>query len=72
MIKHKFDIICLSEAYLNFERSSDISNLETAGYTIIRDNHASNTRRWAVCVCYKNTLPFKVINIKCLQEFFLF
>ena len=72
MIKHKFDIICLSETYLNFESSSDISNLETAGYKIIRDNHASDTKRWGVCVYYKNTLPFKVINIKCLQEFFLF
>ena len=65
---HKFDIICLSETYLNSETSPDDINLEIHGCNIIRNDHPSNTKRGAVCVYYKNTLPFKLINIKYLQE----
>ena len=31
---YKFDIICLSETYLNSETPSDDENLETAGYNL--------------------------------------
>ena len=65
---HKLDIICLSETYLNSETSPDDDNLEIPGYNIIRKDHPSNTKRGGVCVYYKNTLPFKIINIKYLQE----
>ena len=64
---HKLDIICLSETYLNYETSPDDNNLEIPGYNIIRKNHPSNIKRGGVCVYYK-TLPFKLINIKYLQE----
>ena len=65
---HKLDIICLSETYLNSETSPDDDNLEIPGYNIIRKDHPSNTNRGGVCVHYKNILPFKIINIKYLQE----
>ena len=65
---HKFDIICLSETYLNSETSSDDDNLKIPGYNTIRDDHPSNTKRGGVCIYYKNTLPFKLINIKYLQD----
>ena len=65
---HKLDIICLSENYLNSETSHDDDNLEIPGYNIIRKDHPSNTKRRGVCVYYKSTLPFKIINIKYLQE----
>ena len=61
---HKLDIICLSETYLNSETSPDDDNLEIPGYNIIRKDHPPNTKRGGVCVYYKNTLPFKIINIK--------
>ena len=64
----KLDITCLSETYLNSETSPDDDNLEIPGYNTIRKDHPSNTTRWGVCFYYKNTLPFKLINIKCLQE----
>ena len=63
---HKLDVICLSETYLNSETSPDNDNLD--GYNIIRKDHPSNTKRGGVCVYYKNTLSFKLINIKYLQE----
>ena len=65
---HKLDIICLSETYLNSKTSPDEDNLEIPGYNIIRKDCPSNTKRWRVCVYHKNTLPFKLINIKYLQE----
>ena len=69
---HKFDIICLSETYLNSEIPSDDKNLEIAGYNLIRDDHPSNSKRGGVCVYYKSLLPFRVINEKYLQESIFF
>ena len=65
---YKFDIICLSETYLNSETSPDDDNLEIPGCYITRKNHPSNTKHGRVCVYYKNALPSKLINIKYLQE----
>ena len=65
---HKLDIICLSDTYLNSETSPDGSNLEIPRYNIIRKDHPFNTKHGEVCVYYKNALPFKIINIKHLQE----
>ena len=65
---HKFDIICLSETYLNSETPSDDENLEIAGYNLVREDHPSNSKRGGVCVYYKSSLPFRVINVKYLQE----
>ena len=36
---HKFDIIRLSETYLNAETSSDDDNLEIRGYNFIREDY---------------------------------
>ena len=47
---HKFDIICLSGTYLNFEIQSDDKNLEIAGYNLVREDHPSNSKRGGVCV----------------------
>ena len=58
---HKFDIICLFETYLNSEIPSDDENLEIPRYP-------SNSKRGGVCVSYKNSLPFRVINVKYLQD----
>ena len=65
---HKFDIICLSETYLNSDIRSDDENLEIAGYNLVREDHPSNSKRGGVCVYYKSSLPFKVINVKYLQK----
>ena len=65
---HKFDIICLSETYLNSEIPSDDKNLEIPGYNLVREDQPSNSKRGGVCVYYKSSLPFRVINVKYLQE----
>ena len=65
---HKFDIICFSETYLNSEIPSDNENLEIPGYNLVREDHPSNSKRVGVCICYKSSLPFRVINVRYLQE----
>ena len=43
--------------------------MEICGYTLLRSDHASNTKRGGVCLYYKNNLPIRLINIGYLNEF---
>ena len=65
---HKFDIICISESYLNSDTSSNDNNLNIPGYNISRADHPSGNRRGGVCIYYKESLPIKMLNINYLQE----
>ena len=65
---HKFDIICLSETYLDSTVSLDDVNLVISGYNLILSDHPSNTKRGGVCLYYKNYLPLWVLNISYLKE----
>ena len=42
--------------------------MEISGYTLVRFDHPSNTKRGVVCLYYKNNLPLRVINIGYLNE----
>ena len=65
---HSFDIICLSETYLDSSILSHNPNLEVQGYDLIRANHPSNVKRGGVCIYYKKHLPLKLTNINFLHE----
>ena len=65
---HKFDIICISETYLDFSTPSDDSNLEISGYTLVRSDRPSNNKRGGVCIYYKSFLPLRILNVQYLQE----
>ena len=64
---HKFDIICLSETYLDSTVPLDDVNLVISGYNLIRSDHPSNTKRGGVCLYYKNYLPLTVLNTRTLS-----
>ena len=64
----KFDVVCISETYLYSSTAYDNSNLEIAGYNLIRSDHPSNKKRDGVCIYYKNSLPIRVLSIHYLQE----
>ena len=68
---HKFDNNCLSETYLDSNTPLDDGNLEIFGYALVCSDHPSNTKRGGVCLCYKNNLPQRVINISYLNEFLI-
>ena len=57
---HSFDIICLSETYLNSETPPNDTRLELTDYNFFRSDHPSNNKRGGVCVCYKSTLPLRI------------
>ena len=66
---HNFDIICLSETFL--DSSIDISDtrININGYSLLRADHPSNTKRGGVCMYYKNYLPvIRRTDLSDLQE----
>ena len=65
---HKFDIICLSETYLNSETLSNNENLNISGYNLIRADHLSNTECGGVCIYFKESLPLRLYNVSYLNE----
>ena len=65
---HKFNIICLSETYLDSDTPINDDNLEISGYTLVYSDHPSNTKCEGVYLYYKNNLPLRVINISYLNE----
>ena len=66
---HKFDVVCLSETYLNTSISNDDDSLEVPGYNLFRADHPSNTKRGGVCIYYRNSLPLNILGIHYLQEY---
>ena len=65
---YKFDVICISETYLNSDTSTADENLEIAGYILIRTDHPSNIKRTGVCIYYKHSLAFQLLDICYLEE----
>ena len=53
---HDFDLVCISETFLNSDYSSDDPRLSIQGYTMIRSDHPSNSK--SVCIYYKEHLSF--------------
>ena len=66
VLVHNFDIICLSETYLNSEISTDDKNLEIPGYYLLCADHPSNNKRGGICIFYRTNLPLRVLNISIL------
>ena len=65
---HKFDIIYLSETYLDSSIPTNNDDLDIDGYNLLRSDQPSNTKRGGVCIY----LPLRVININYLNECIVF
>ena len=58
-------ITCFSEPQLNSETSSDDESLEITGKkNIIREDQSPNREQEGTCVYCKDSLSFKVFNVK--------
>ena len=55
---HKFDVICISETYLDSDTSHEDAIPEIIAYTLIRADYASNTKRGGTCIYYRHSLAF--------------
>ena len=66
---HDFDIICLSETFLNTDIPSDDPSLKIEGYEFLRCDHPLNTRKGGVCIYYKDYLSLKQrVELSNIQE----
>ena len=54
--------------YLDSSVPVDDDNLQIPGYSSVRADHPSNTKRGGVLIYYKNFLPIKLIDVKYLHE----
>ena len=54
---HKFDIVCLSETFLDSSISSDDPRIALEGYNLLRCDHPRNEKKGGVCMYYKDHLP---------------
>ena len=48
-----FDIVCLSETFLNSSIQNDDHKLKIDGYNLIRSDHPSDSKKGGVCIYYK-------------------
>ena len=55
--ERNFDIICLSETFLNSSLDSEDDRLKIEGYNLIRSDHPSDSKKGGVCVYYKEHIP---------------
>ena len=51
-----FDIVCLSETFLNSSIQNDDRKLKIDGYNLIRSNHASDSKKVESVFIIKNIL----------------
>ena len=65
---HNFDIIFITETFLNSSHLSDNNELLIENYTLIRADHPSDVRRGGVCVYYKSCLPVRTLQVVNLKE----
>ena len=61
---HTYDIICLSETYLNHDTLFDDENLRIPGYELIRFDYPRIKKRRGIYIYHKDFLPIKVNNVK--------
>ena len=62
------DIVCLSKKFLDSSIPIDDDKLQIPGYSSVRADHQSNTKRGGVLLCYKSFLPIKLIDVSYLNE----
>ena len=71
---HSFEILCLSETYLDASILSHDPNLGVQGCDLIRAREMekneveAKVKRGGVCISYKNHLPLKLIKVNFLHE----
>ena len=72
ILLHNFDVVCMSETYLDSTTALDDENLEIVGYNLLGADHASNSKRGGACVYYKRSLALRLIGVHYLQDCLIF
>ena len=57
---NKFDIICLSESFLDSSILTDSNHLKINGYKMVRADHPNNVKKGDVCAYVRESLPVRI------------
>ena len=57
IIQNNYDIICLSETFLNSSIQTNDDRISIDVYNLIRADHSSDSKSGGVCICYKEHIP---------------
>ena len=60
---YRYDIICISESFLDSIISDDDNTLHMEGYNLIREDHPDNIKRGGVCLYLKKSLVLRKIEL---------
>ena len=52
-----FNLVCLSETFLDSTIPNDDVNIQINGYSLLRAYHPNDIKRGGVCICFKESLP---------------
>ena len=65
---HQYDILCISETYLDSSVLIDDTTLSLPGFNLVWSDHISNVKRGGVCLHYKESLSWKIINVSIFSQ----
>ena len=71
-VQHKFDMICLSETFLDSSIPTNDERLSMKGYKLIRADNPSDSKKADVGICYKEFLAVRPVEVKNLNECVIF
>ena len=54
---NNFDLVCLSETFLDSTIPNDDVNTQINAYSLLRADHPNNIKRGGVCIYFKELLP---------------
>ena len=57
IIQHNYEIICLTETFLNSSIPSDDNRITIDGYNLIRSDQSSDSKKGGVCIYYNDNIP---------------
>ena len=63
-VEHKFDMICLSETFLDSSIPSDNERLNMKGYKQIRADNPNNSKKGGVGIYYEEFLAARPVKVK--------
>ena len=71
-VQHKFDMICLSEIFLDSSIPTNDEKLNMKGYKLIRADNPRDNKKGGVGIYYKEFLPVRPVEVKNLNECIIF
>ena len=65
---HQYDILWISETYLDSSVSNDDTTLSLPGYNLAQSDHPGNVKKDGVCLYYKEKWSLRMINVSFLSQ----